>query len=596
MTRRRRRRRRGGPRRARAAPALVGHGDAGRERGRRCSRALIGTLLLPALQDRRTGRRAAIPEPHVVVPDRARGVLVATSIPMQLACARHAARRVRGRARFLLASRSSSRPATSLRRCTTTRDQLQRFRISSDAYSSIYYTLLGADHAHVFVGILLQRLAAREARARPHDLPRERRAGDRLLLALRQRPHDRRRPRRCSRRRYERAPTLRAPVVRAPARRRGAWAVAAPRRLSASRRRTATPAARAGASSNGLWQAALMVLAGSARARGRGRRARGLRARRGARRATTPSEPPRGPPPLLRARPRSRRTSIFLMIIAARRHRRLDREHRRAAQSLRRGRSLASRSRALPRACAAPAAAAAGDRRTQGEHLYGQLLRRLPRRRTARASAAGTADRRRRRGAPRTQQHGARARAARRRRAGRGLLPAHRLHAARRTSATQPRRSRVLLDDGQIRALIAYVASLGPARRSRRRTRSAADLGRGPAAVHRPLRRLPPGRRRGRLRDRRAWRRRSSDATAAQIAEAVRIGPYLMPRFSEAQISDARARLDHRLRPVREAPGRPRRLGARPHRPGAGGARHLVRRGRRRSSAICMVIGKRLRT
>jgi heme/copper-type cytochrome/quinol oxidase subunit 3 len=31
---------------------------------------------------------------------------------------------------------------------------LHRFDITRDAYSSIYYTLLGADHAHVFLGIL----------------------------------------------------------------------------------------------------------------------------------------------------------------------------------------------------------------------------------------------------------------------------------------------------------------------------------------------------------------------------------------------------------------------------------------------------------
>jgi heme/copper-type cytochrome/quinol oxidase subunit 3 len=33
-------------------------------------------------------------------------------------------------------------------------DQLGSFGIGRDAYSSIYYTLLGADHAHVALGIL----------------------------------------------------------------------------------------------------------------------------------------------------------------------------------------------------------------------------------------------------------------------------------------------------------------------------------------------------------------------------------------------------------------------------------------------------------
>jgi heme/copper-type cytochrome/quinol oxidase subunit 3 len=34
------------------------------------------------------------------------------------------------------------------------RDQLHTFDITRDAYSSIYYVLLGADHGHVFIGIV----------------------------------------------------------------------------------------------------------------------------------------------------------------------------------------------------------------------------------------------------------------------------------------------------------------------------------------------------------------------------------------------------------------------------------------------------------
>jgi heme/copper-type cytochrome/quinol oxidase subunit 3 len=34
------------------------------------------------------------------------------------------------------------------------RDQLDRFDVTQNAYGSIYYTLLGADHAHVLLGIL----------------------------------------------------------------------------------------------------------------------------------------------------------------------------------------------------------------------------------------------------------------------------------------------------------------------------------------------------------------------------------------------------------------------------------------------------------
>jgi cytochrome c oxidase subunit 3 len=34
-------------------------------------------------------------------------------------------------------------------------DQLHQANITHDQYTSIYYTLLGADHAHVFIGVLL---------------------------------------------------------------------------------------------------------------------------------------------------------------------------------------------------------------------------------------------------------------------------------------------------------------------------------------------------------------------------------------------------------------------------------------------------------
>jgi ubiquinol-cytochrome c reductase cytochrome c subunit len=60
----------------------------------------------------------------------------------------------------------------------------------------------------------------------------------------------------------------------------------------------------------------------------------------------------------------------------------------------------------------------------------------------------------------------------------------------------QPRRSRVLSREHEIQALVAYVASLGQGRRSRSRSPSAA-ASRGLAAVHRALRRLPPGRAEG---------------------------------------------------------------------------------------------------
>jgi ubiquinol-cytochrome c reductase cytochrome c subunit len=102
----------------------------------------------------------------------------------------------------------------------------------------------------------------------------------------------------------------------------------------------------------------------------------------------------------------------------------------------------------------------------------------------------------------------------------------------------QPRRSRLLLSEAQIQALIAYVASLGhgpaiPTPHPERGDLSAGQqlftercagchqiVARGGYVTHA----VPPP---------------LGDATARQIAEAVRIGPYVMPRFSPKQISNA---------------------------------------------------------
>ncbi|HEX7084227.1 MAG TPA: c-type cytochrome [Gaiellaceae bacterium] len=102
----------------------------------------------------------------------------------------------------------------------------------------------------------------------------------------------------------------------------------------------------------------------------------------------------------------------------------------------------------------------------------------------------------------------------------------------------QPRRSRVLLTDRQIRDLTAYVASLGkgpaiPTPHPERGNLSeglhlftdncagchqvVAEGGYVTGATPPPL----------------------EDATSVQIAEAVRIGPYVMPRFSKKKISDS---------------------------------------------------------
>ncbi len=106
-----------------------------------------------------------------------------------------------------------------------------------------------------------------------------------------------------------------------------------------------------------------------------------------------------------------------------------------------------------------------------------------------------------------------------------------------RKPGIQPRRSRVLFDEDQIRAITAYVASLGrgpavPAPHPERGSvaqglrlftehcagchQIVAEGGYVTGAVAPPL----------------------DAATDAQIAEAVRIGPYVMPRFSRRAISD----------------------------------------------------------
>ena len=106
-----------------------------------------------------------------------------------------------------------------------------------------------------------------------------------------------------------------------------------------------------------------------------------------------------------------------------------------------------------------------------------------------------------------------------------------------RKTGMQPRRTRVLFSEAQIRALVAYVASLGngppiPRPQPRRGSLSegmklftdhcagchqvVAEGGYVTGAVPPPL----------------------EESTAVQIAQAVRIGPYVMPRFSQQQISD----------------------------------------------------------
>jgi len=97
---------------------------------------------------------AGIPEPRVVVPMVLAGVLLLTSVPFQLASRAVREGRLRAARRLLL-------PALVVQagylayEIQDFGDQLRGFGIARNAYSSIYYTLLGADHAHVALGLLL---------------------------------------------------------------------------------------------------------------------------------------------------------------------------------------------------------------------------------------------------------------------------------------------------------------------------------------------------------------------------------------------------------------------------------------------------------
>ncbi|HEY2543160.1 MAG TPA: c-type cytochrome [Gaiellaceae bacterium] len=111
-----------------------------------------------------------------------------------------------------------------------------------------------------------------------------------------------------------------------------------------------------------------------------------------------------------------------------------------------------------------------------------------------------------------------------------GYMPLHRV-------GDQPRRTRVVLDDAQIRALVAYVASLGngPPIPSPHPERGSLATGLHLftdhcAGCHQVVAQggvvtgaLPPP---------------LVDATDVQIAEAVRIGPYVMPSFSTKTITN----------------------------------------------------------
>ena len=112
-----------------------------------------------------------------------------------------------------------------------------------------------------------------------------------------------------------------------------------------------------------------------------------------------------------------------------------------------------------------------------------------------------------------------------------GYMPLRNVH-------EQPQRSRPQFSEREIQALVEYIASLGNGPGIPRPDPGAGSLAAGStlftehcAGCHQVVAqggiatgvRVPP----------------LEDATATQIAQAVRIGPYVMPRFSKTDISDA---------------------------------------------------------
>ena len=93
------------------------------------------------------------PQPKVVVPLILAVVLALTAIPMDLASRSARAARL-GPARLFLVVALIVQLGYFAYEVVDFRDQLDRMPITTDAYSSIYYTLLGADHAHVLIGML----------------------------------------------------------------------------------------------------------------------------------------------------------------------------------------------------------------------------------------------------------------------------------------------------------------------------------------------------------------------------------------------------------------------------------------------------------
>ena len=98
---------------------------------------------------------AGVPEPKVLAPLLLTAALVATSIPVQVAL--NAARRDRVRlAQLALILALVVQAAYLVLQLRLFVDDLDAFSPNASSYASIYFTLLGAHHFHVVVGMLLE--------------------------------------------------------------------------------------------------------------------------------------------------------------------------------------------------------------------------------------------------------------------------------------------------------------------------------------------------------------------------------------------------------------------------------------------------------
>jgi heme/copper-type cytochrome/quinol oxidase subunit 3 len=96
-----------------------------------------------------------VPDPKVALPLVLMAALVATSIPVQLAVGFSRRAQTR-RAQLALLAAMAVQIAYLAVQIHLFADDLSHFRPQGSAYGSIYFTLLGAHHLHVAVGILLE--------------------------------------------------------------------------------------------------------------------------------------------------------------------------------------------------------------------------------------------------------------------------------------------------------------------------------------------------------------------------------------------------------------------------------------------------------